>query len=385
MEYGLIKDTTLQGMADSLRAKGFVSDTKVTPEDMVEAINNAGALPPESAFSFTGDLGYKFCGGTWDWFLRDNGHKITTSNITTLNYAFEQSKLTEIPFVINVSDISNFNSCFRNTVLTVCPKIRGTIKMNASLDLSSLLHNCNSLADVEDLFDASMLDGYSAIKVTSTYSVPKAMRFEYCHGLRRLPSWWYKFKLCEESTAFPTATYGIYYNMFIQCDVLDEALDIPVWCCEGAATSNLFTSSFSNLYHAKDITFETDNGQPIVAKWKSQTVDLATVGRAGSSSVISYGLPVEKEIKDDATYQAFKDDIDAWSANWDYSRYNHDSAVRTINSLPDTSAYLASAGGTNTVRFKGTAGSKTDAGAVNTLTAEEIAVATAKGWTVTFA
>ena len=66
----------------------------------------------------------------------------------------------------------------------------------------------------------------------------------------------------------------------------------------------------------------------------------------------------------------------------DYSRYNHDSAVETINSLPDTSEYLASAGGTNTIKFKGVAGMKTDGGAINTLTEEEIAVAAAKGWTV---
>jgi hypothetical protein len=64
----------------------------------------------------------------------------------------------------------------------------------------------------------------------------------------------------------------------------------------------------------------------------------------------------------------------------DYARYNHDSAVNTINSLPDTSAY-----GTNTIKFRGIAGSATDGGAINTLTEEEIAVATAKGWTVSFA
>jgi hypothetical protein len=61
-----------------------------------------------------------------------------------------------------------------------------------------------------------------------------------------------------------------------------------------------------------------------------------------------------------------------------YSRYNHDSAVETINSLPDTSAY-----GTNTIKFKGASGALTDGGAINTLTEEEIAVAAAKGWTVT--
>ena len=76
-------------------------------------------------------------------------------------------------------------------------------------------------------------------------------------------------------------------------------------------------------------------------------------------------------------------DPDAFTVQVEYSRYNHDSAVATINSLPDTSAYLATAGGTNTIKFKGASGSGTDGGAINTLTAEEIAVATAKGWTVT--
>ena len=37
-----------------------------------------------------------------------------------------------------------------------------------------------------------------------------------------------------------------------------------------------------------------------------------------------------------------------------------------------------------TIKFKGAAGAKTDGGAINTMTEEEIAVATAKGWTVSF-
>jgi hypothetical protein len=97
------------------------------------------------------------------------------------------------------------------------------------------------------------------------------------------------------------------------------------------------------------------------------------------------GITADKEVKDDATYQALKNDPDWFSIKVEYSRYNHDSAVETINSLPDTSAYLATAGGTNTIKFKGASGSKTDGGAINTLTEAEIAVAAAKGWTVTFA
>ena len=146
--------------------------------------------------------------------------------------------------------------------------------------------------------------------------------------------------------------------------------------------------SFQNCYRVKRITFETNpDGSPIIAQWKGQTIDLVegvghTNGNASSVYIYNSGITKDKEVKDDATYQALKDDPD-WFTNSDsYCRYNHDSAVETINSLPDTSAYLATAGGTNTIKFKGSSGSSTDGGAISNLTAEEIAVATAKGWTV---
>ena len=67
-----------------------------------------------------------------------------------------------------------------------------------------------------------------------------------------------------------------------------------------------------------------------------------------------------------------------------YSRFNHASAVKLINSLPDTSAYLATAGGTNTIKFKKYCGTLTDEGGVEALTDEEIAIAASKGWTISF-
>ena len=70
------------------------------------------------------------------------------------------------------------------------------------------------------------------------------------------------------------------------------------------------------------------------------------------------------------------------SNNIPNSVYNHDSAVETINSLPDTSAFLAEVGGTNTIRFYRNQGANTEGGAIGNLTAEEIAIAAAKGWTV---
>ena len=132
----------------------------------------------------------------------------------------------------------------------------------------------------------------------------------------------------------------------------------------------------------KSLTFKTNNGTPIVAKWKNQTIDLSNyVGYASKAENITgynSGLTTATQITDDASYQSLKDNLDNWTVLIQYSRYNHDSAVETINSLPDTSAY-----GTNTIKFKGDSGSATDGGAINTLTSSEIAVATSKGWTVT--
>lgn len=65
------------------------------------------------------------------------------------------------------------------------------------------------------------------------------------------------------------------------------------------------------------------------------------------------------------------------------SRFNHNSIVKFINTVPDTSAYLATTGGTNTIKLSKYQGDLTDEGGVSDLTPEEIAVATAKGWTVT--
>ena len=92
------------------------------------------------------------------------------------------------------------------------------------------------------------------------------------------------------------------------------------------------------------------------------------------------GITADKKVTDGASYQALKDNPDWWTTDINYSRYNKTSAVETINTLPD----LSGGAGGNTIKFKGAAGALTDGGAINTMTEEEIAVAAAKGWTVTF-
>ena len=174
-------------------------------------------------------------------------------------------------------------------------------------------------------------------------------------------------------------------NLFASCYTLDEVIGVNP--TTGIITTNFLSSTVLNCYRLKDFMFMTkEDGLPYEVKWKSQTFDLSKyVGWVQYPTYITNynsGITVDKEVVDDATYHALKDDPDWYTQKVEYSRYNHDSAVNTINSLPDASAYLATAGGTNTIKFKGAAGSKTDGGAINTLTEAEIAVATAKGWTV---
>ena len=353
--------------------------------------------PPEEAFNITGSCGYRFAFDGWTWFIEQHGDKITTSNVNVLTYMFYSSKtLKRIPFVINVydlTDISNcFNSCFQ---LMECPKIRGNVRTSAPQNANfGGIESCYCIRDFNDLFDPSMLDFVSNFKCTSQYSVPRAPKLRGSFSLRSIPEWLYKFTLSKDSTAAPYTSYALYSNLFQNCYTLDEVKDLPVWTGTVAVTSNMFSSTFSCCNRLKRITFETNaDGTPIAAQWKTQTIDLSEgvgfVERYGNSykeRILGYnsGITEDKLVSTDDGYQALKDDPDFTAfcqKNSDaikYSRYNHDSAVETLNSLPDTSAT-----GTNTIKFRGLAGSGTDSGAINTLTAEEIAVAAAKGWTVT--
>ena len=207
--------------------------------------------------------------------------------------------------------------------------------------------------------------------MTATYDGYADSLFYSCTKLRKLPLAWLANMNPKIHYAYTYFTSG-----FASCEVLDELLELPV-PYTAVWTSNAFRSFCGNTYRIKNITFAPTGPK----KWKNQEIDFSY--RQGWGPV--NGIGADKRVVDDATYAALKNDPDWWTDDVAYSRYNHDSAVATINSLPDTSEYLATTGGVNIIKFKGAAGEKTDGGAINTLTAEEIAVAAAKGWTVTLA
>lgn len=355
---------------------------------MASAVRSISSGLPEEAFKITGNCQYRFAVDGWNWYIDTFGDKITTENITNLSYLCTYSStLQEIPFVLNINTnslASVFNQCNK---LRSCPKIRGTITWSTSTSFDSALYFCENLRDVEDLFEPEMLDGFSTIKCTSAYSCVKPAVFNYCRSLRKVPSWWYKFRVNEESTVYPAVSYCIYYNGFGSCYVLDEALNIPVWKCAAVQTSNMFNNTTYEANRLKNFTFETQaDGTPYITSWKSQVLDLSrTVGYTSSASNITNnnsGITRDKEVKDDATYQSLKNDPDWFTTKIEYSRYNLESAIATINSLPDTSA----AGGTNTIKFKKNSGLYTDGGGItNETMAEASALAQSKGWTVAIA
>lgn len=394
-----IEESTLTSIGDAIRSK--TGKTALIPTlDMpteIRSISGGGGgeleISPEDLI-LTDNQSYRFYTGKWQWFLDKYGEYMSTNNLTYCEYMFNASKeLVEVPFELNCRP----NYALLNYSFGQCSKLTTPPKVNVSgelydgntFNISNMFSNCTYLRNADNAFNPEALESLlSNFVATSSSSFPKMNNiFSGCVSLRTVPSWFSKLKVSSSSMVYPTNSYGLYYSVFSGCNTLDEVIDMPVLNYNTYQTSNMFSSSFSQCGRLKNLTFKLDNGTPYTVKWKSQTIDLSSyIGYMSNiSNLANSGLTSAKRVTDDETYQALKDDPDWYTSSSFYSRYNHDSAVATINSLPDASAYLASAGGTNTIKFKGAAGELTDGGAINTLTEEEIAVATAKGWTVTLA
>jgi hypothetical protein len=377
----------LSAIGDAIREKTGKTDLMTLDEMPVEIASittgggGGGAELPEEAFIITGDCERRFGNDGWSWFVNNYGNRITTKDITKALYMFSYcNALENIPFTINFKNGKEHDLGY---MFSNCKKLKQAplLKNVRPSNTTDLFIFCEFLREIPENYGADW-DWSYIDSLTSSYSGHAANMFAYCRSLRKLPMDLYKHVNPRVGTY-----YTIYYQMCNFCCTLDEVVNLPVPYTVVNWVSNAFSYTITNTYRLKNFTFATnDDGTPVAVQWKSQTLDLSSsTGYASSkSNILNYnsGITADKEVKDDATYQALKNDPDWFSCDINYSRYNHDSAVATINSLPDTSAYLASAGGTNTIKFKGACGSKTDGGAISNLTAEEIAVATARGWTV---
>lgn len=368
----------LEAIADAIRAKtGGSSD--LTLDQMVTEIGSISGGSSISTITLGDSYGYTFSSQLiTDEVYNLLKNKIILTPASSLNNAFFFSSLTNFDkeFSVEQNGVGT-QQLFYNSKLKETPVINwnnhsiGTAVYN-TFGYSSLEHI------TEDVFKNVSFSGwhyYSSMSFGSFIS--------YCSHLESIEP-----NILKEWYSYGTnAQNQIYNSGFINDFCLRELKKLPI--PRITTTKNLFGSQcFSGLYLCKDIVFDTNNGTPYSVTWSNQTIDITdSVGLAIKQS--NYDAHVARisnmhAVTNQTEYDLYKN-TDNWCAcsfapvkDYSYSKYNHDSAVATINSLPDVSQ-----GSNNTIKFKGSNGSATDGGAINTLTAEEIAVATAKGWTVT--
>lgn len=373
-----IEESTLTAIGDAIRAKNGSSEL-IAPQDMDTAITNLSFDTPDIpdiAFNRSGSLAYAYYNGVWDWFLDTYGEKVITSYVSNISQAFYNSGVEIIPFSINfqtdyydreigygIKADSAFFSCDL-VALPVLNKFQPNI-------MDRMLYNCLSLTDISTLYNANYM-----------YLLSCKQLFSGCYALRTINSdllsnlQLYSTRLTPETAK----TNTLMNQGFMGCLSLDELIGVPVDTYNEEIASNMFFTPFSYCSRLKNLIFKATTGN---VKWSNQSINLSEYLGYVEEDDTTYlknfgGFTDSTRITNDTDYQILKNNPNSWTTDVAYSRYNKDSAIATINSLPTTT------GTSNVIKFIGNSGSKTDGGAINTMTAEEIAVATAKGFTVSF-
>lgn len=372
----LIKDTTLTNIADAIRQKKSSTDT-YTPAEMATAIasiesGGGGGELTEEDLTFTGDLKYFNQYGRMGKIIKKCGSKMKFNGITSLNAAFKGNDPLNSDFsnwTINLSQC-NLDECFSShSSIKAFPKFQGTV-----VSLDNLFRYSDNIELIpDDLFSAD----------TKFICKQQGQRYSgiffNCQALKKLPLWFENmtFTVDKDFTYNPYQT--VYASTFYYCRNLKE-LTLPIIPSPAKLKSNCFLSTFQSARSMRKFIFAPPPAGNESVLWTKQTINLAD-DECGYDST-AYG---SKAIYDDATYNLYKNNPDARAKKLEYSFYNHDSALETIKSLPyaqmvDTPQSQLQ----NVIKFYGKSGEKTDGGAINTLTAEEIAIATNRGWTVSF-
>lgn len=369
----------LTSIANAIREKSGTNEllTLDAMPTAIAALSTGGgdSSIPEEAYVFSGDCGNLFRYGNWHWFLESFKDKITTSDITNATYMFSNCQnQTSLPFDINfkagtkVNMSSMFGSCYRLSTF-------GKLINFAPSNVNNMFNNVRRMKELPEMINIDMSGVQNS---TDT----QAAMFQGCYSLRRVSEEFLKQFYSKTSTYY-SANIS---SMFAQCYALDEVRGLRI--TTGNLNSGIFHNTFGACFRLKEIIFATnDDGTAIKTNLAAQTLDLSNMGYASQVYNITdwsnySGITNETLITDDSTYQLYKNHIDSWTTDIAYSRYNYNSAVNTINSLPDTLEYSTAQGKPNTIIFRGNMGSATDGGAISNLTEEQIAVATAKGWTV---
>ena len=390
MSQVLVNETSLTAIADAIREKNGETTT-YKPSEMSGAISalTIGTENETNKWIITGDCSYLFDRNETKYqddmineLFRGGYNSIAqhfqTKSISDAESMFKSvSTMTVLPFELNLYYDDNtalsgstLSSCFSicNNLLEA-PIIKFEQYSSKLWNLSFMFQNCWKLKDVSNLqyYDWS---GYHWDSANSwgNYDASMSYMFAQCKNLRSIPTEILQEMYFSNDLGFTTSKRN---GMFYYCKSLQELQGFPL------TNNEELYETFSGCMSLKELTF-TNQCSGVN---REITIDLSYyVGYFDYDDTLIDGYYTGEipQVTDDATYQEYKNDISYWTKNINYSRYNRLSAINTLNSLPQAQ------NGPCEIIFKGDSGAKTDGGAINTMTPEEIAIATAKDWTVSF-
>jgi hypothetical protein len=388
-----IEDSTLTAIGDAIREKTGKTDL-IAPGSMpaeIKAIVSGGGDGdcnglhlPDDAFLISGNANYMFQYNKWNWFVRDFGHMIRTDGITMASYMLSNCSWEEIPFTLNfdnsIPSATNY-LLSNNSNLVKCPEIHN-LCVN---DLSCMFSYCYVLKEFPKQFGADW--DWNKYQASNQYTGKASNMFNACYSLRTIP----EIFTTQNMNKQLSNTSSSYYNGFSHCYSL-EKLQLPVYT-HTSWTANAFYNTFQNCARLKELTFAVqEDGTPYVAPWKSQIIDLSDVGYEEALTAYVPAFTDDTKITNTSDRYSYCEasnppnegfEKDGWAADVRWSVFGRKAAKKLFATLPDTTA----AGGGNTIKLKERAaigcGDGSNSDAIITLTDEEIAVAAAKGWTVT--
>ena len=375
----LVNDDSLKAIGNAIREKNGETTT-YKPAEMAAAITaisgggSSGYVPTDADLKLTGNCANLFASGKFKWIIDNYGNRITTEGISSANSMFSSYIGDNVPFIINSGyELDCRNMFYMAGIKGTLPKIVMIKTTDYITSISGMFYGYRYDNIPDDYFNSM-----ASAKIYQYISMSGV--FQEAKHITKIPSSWLTF-----TSKYPkTDLYDNPYNVaFKNCYSLKKLNNLHTFS-SFVIKNNFFRETFDGTYSLNSVTFAPLPEGTEYRQWKSQVISLNKYVGYGIGSNTAGVLDSNKRVENDTTYAALKNTDDWWSSDINYSRYNHNSAVETINSLPNTKPYLDANGGTNTIIFEGNAGAKTDGGAINTLTDAEIAVATAKGWTVSF-
>lgn len=320
------------------------------------------------------------------WMFSNNSKVVDLSNIT-----------------IKLHDSVTINSAFVNCVnLRKLPNFVTTAGTFNSNQFFRAFENCYKLEQEE-------FDKFIKLDFSTT---PQSYAFSHNYNFKHID-------LTQAVNGFvPWGEIYWSFQRLIGTEPNLRTIKLPAWNPKQDSkpfeTSSYYWGTWDGMTMLDSITFSTEeNGVATKAKIKNCLIYIENDYGCGSTMTGLMSYPDEPLTKDDnvfkditssncttetikAGYERVKNRPN-WCSVYDYSmsyqgktiypriltsRFNHKSMVDLINTLPDTSEYIAAKGGTNTLKLCRYMGDLTDEGGASNLTEEEIAVATAKGWTI---